>query len=465
VLQPTTLLADPSLGFPRARIRAARWAPARPRPAKVSWRWFLAVAALFVAFAGLAFLRVWPPFATVMSASMSPTINTGDMVVLQRLSRPARVGDIAVINVPDDARSRYGYPPVVIHRIVRISADGTVTTKGDARKDPDPFTVPRRAIGAHVIAHVPGGGRIGAFLTSPLGVIWLGGGALMLIGLPLLERRRDGQSTVAVELHQLRVERASVEERCDVLSQELARVTQAFTEHLAALPAQLEAAVAAAVATRPVEIAKPAAETTPAIAHVAAEPPIPTTPAIAHVAAAGWARADLPFPTTPAIAHVAAAGWAQADLPFPTTPAIAHAAAAGWAEAELPFPPAPAANAPIPPIAFVAAVVPTARRVPPVSDPLDQLELSLFACPRTAAAADESEEQLAFALDVERTPRFARPCENQLAFTLEAPAANPHQLVISTPPPGPRWDTPPQSIVVRRRSGGLVGRALSLLAA
>jgi hypothetical protein len=58
-----------------------------------------------------------------------------------------------------------------------------------------------------------------------------------------------------------------------------------------------------------------------------------------------------------------------------------------------------------------------------------------------------------------------RPCEYQLAFALEAPAGNPHQLVISTPPPRPRWDTPPSSIVVRRRSGGLVGRALSLLAA
>ena len=76
-----------------------------------------------------------------------------------------------------------------------------------------------------------------------------------------------------------------------------------------------------------------------------------------------------------------------------------------------------------------------------------------------------SDDQLAFALDVERAPRFARPCENQLAFALDAPAARPDQLVISTPPPGARWDSPPPSILVRRRSGGLVGRALSLLAA
>jgi signal peptidase I len=482
----------------------------RPRAAKVSWRWLFVVAALFVAFAGLAFLRVWPPFATVMSASMSPTINTGDMVVLQRLDRPARIGDIAVVNVPDEARTRYSYPPVVIHRIVRISADGTVTTKGDAREDPDPFTVPRRAIGAHVIARVPGGGRIAAFLTSPFGLLWLGGGALMLIGLPLLEQRRDGQRTVAGELRELRAERAAVDERCDALSQELARVTQAFTDHLAALPAQLEAAVAAAVATRPPAVA-PAVTAEPPVRAVAKPPapPIacaaaagwaaaqlpftPPVPPVACAAAAGWAAATLPFtPPVPPIARAAAAGWAAAQLPFtPPVPPVACAAAAGWAAATLPFdPPAVAAVpcSPVPPVALVAAVVPAARRVPKLfpapprialaaaaawaraelpfaADPLDQLELALFAGPRAALAADESQDQLAFALDVERAPRFVRPCDNQLAFALETPAAKPDQLVISTPPPGQRWDTPPPSIVVRRRSGGLVGRALSLLAA
>ena len=70
-----------------------------------------------------------------MSASMAPTIKTGDIVVLGRSSSaPARVGDIVSIAVPEQIRIRFGYPPVVIHRIVRIDADGTVTTKGDAYK-------------------------------------------------------------------------------------------------------------------------------------------------------------------------------------------------------------------------------------------------------------------------------------------------------------------------------------------
>jgi len=258
------------------------------------------------------------------------------------------------------------------------------------------------------------------------------------------------------DLQELRAERLAADERCDALSQELARVTQAFTDHLAALPAQLEAAVAAAVTARPA-------------AEIAPEPRLAVAPPIAFAAAEAWASAKLPFPSpVPPIAFAAAAAWAAAELPF--------------AERE------PAAWSPVPPIAFVAAIVPAARAVPKLfpapppiarvaaaawaraelpfaSDPLDQLELAICAGPRAAVAADESGDQLAFALDVERAPRFARPCENQLAFALEAPATNADQLVISTPPPGPRWDTPPQSVVVRRRTGGLVGRAISLLAA
>ncbi len=464
------------MAAPARRARPAR-ASVRARRKKVSWGWLAVVAALFAAFAGLAFLRVWPPLATVMSASMAPTIDTGDMVMLQRLDRPARVGDIVVVNVPDEARSRYGYPPVVIHRVVRIGADDAVSTKGDARKEPDPFTVPRRALGAHVIGRVPSGGRIVAFLTSPLGLLWLAGGAVLLIGMPLLERRREGQRTVADELAALREDRAAADARCDMLSHELRTVTEALTAHLAQLPAQLEAAVAAAAPTR---APQPPAPQRPAEA--APEPRTPAAPPrIALAGARVWAAAPAPaaflaarvFPPLPAapppIAFVAAR--VRPALPA-VPPPIAFVAAR--VRAALPAVP--------PPIAFVAARVrPALPAAPPpiafaaprawaqfaLADPLDQLALALFPGPRAAVAPDASEPQLAFALDVEHAPRFARPCENQLAFSLEEPASRPGQLVISTPPPAarPRWDAPPPSVVVRRRSGGLVGRALSLLAA
>src|SRR5947209_18465098 len=86
--------------------------------------------ALATVVGGIVYLGTWPPLAIVESGSMAPTINTGDVVVLKRLDRAARVGDIVAVSVPDEARSRYGYPAEVVHRVVRVARDGSVTTKG-----------------------------------------------------------------------------------------------------------------------------------------------------------------------------------------------------------------------------------------------------------------------------------------------------------------------------------------------
>src|SRR2546423_6557043 len=114
----------------------------------------LAMAAL----GGLFYSRAWPPMATVMSASMNPTIKTGDVVVMKHFDRPIRVGDLIAVDVPDAARSRYGYPPEVVHRVVKIALNGDITTKGDARPKPDPFTVKRTSINARVVATIPAAG-------------------------------------------------------------------------------------------------------------------------------------------------------------------------------------------------------------------------------------------------------------------------------------------------------------------
>jgi signal peptidase I len=179
------------------------------------------------AVAGVGYLRVWPPLATVMSASMAPTIDTGDMVVLKRLDRPARKGDIVKIRVPDEARRRFGYPPVVIHRVVAIAPGGTVTTKGDAYEKPDPFTVQSTTLTTSVVAHIPAGGQVLAFLGSPFGLFWLLSGGVLLFGMPLVDRYRSAQR------------------RGDDLQEQLAAMTAA----LELLPAQIEQAVATAVAT------------------------------------------------------------------------------------------------------------------------------------------------------------------------------------------------------------------------
>jgi signal peptidase I len=197
------------------------------------------VAALVLVAGVLGYLRTWPPLATVMSASMEPTIKTGDMVVLKRLDRPVRVGDIVRIPVPDKARAEFGYPPVVIHRIVRIAADGTITTKGDAYKNPDEFTVPRSAVTTKVVTTLPAAGRALAFLGSPLGLLWLVGGGVVMFGMPLFERYRDGQ-------HRERAERDELHDVLETITGELTllrsgeRALPAPTEELV-LAAELQA--------------------------------------------------------------------------------------------------------------------------------------------------------------------------------------------------------------------------------
>jgi signal peptidase I len=159
---------------------------------------------------GLLYLGAWPPMATVMSASMEPSIKTGDVVLLKHLDRAPRIGDVIAVRVPEPARSRYGYPPEVTHRVVKIAPNGQITTKGDARNKPDPFTVSRPSVQARVVATVPAAGRVLAFLTSTLGLVWLAGGVLLLIVLPLFERQRDMQEREEATLESLHAELRSI---------------------------------------------------------------------------------------------------------------------------------------------------------------------------------------------------------------------------------------------------------------
>jgi signal peptidase I len=174
------------------------------------------VAAILVALglAGFVFgyLGCWPPFATVMSGSMSPTIKTGDVVVLKRMHGLPKVGDIIAVSVPERARSRYGYPPVVTHRVVRVTADGTISTKGDARPAPDPFTIHRSAVTAKVVTHIPAAGHVMAFLMSPMGLLWIAGGVAMFVVIPLLERRQEAERAEQDQLAAVRAELHTITE-------------------------------------------------------------------------------------------------------------------------------------------------------------------------------------------------------------------------------------------------------------
>ncbi len=63
-------------------------------------------------------------FAAVVSGSMSPTFDRGDLVLMQNIDRSYKVGDIIMFTRPDTSNPES-------HRIVSITSDG-IQTEGDA---------------------------------------------------------------------------------------------------------------------------------------------------------------------------------------------------------------------------------------------------------------------------------------------------------------------------------------------
>jgi signal peptidase I len=298
-MPPTTFLADPTVRLAGARF-GVRDRPRRRIAANraVGRNWLAIATLLAAAFVGMGYLGTWPPLATVMSASMEPTIKTGDIVVLKKLDRAPRVGDVVAVSVPPSIRTRFGYPPVIIHRIIKVDGDGVVTTKGDAFKDPDPFDVPSSALDTTVVATLPAAGRVFAFLGSTLGLLWLAGGALLLVGMPLVERYRTGQRRDLDEREDVRTALQSVTE-------ELALLRAEQLEERERLLQRIERAIATAVAARAPAPPPPA-------------PPLPRGPG-GCVPASQWK------PPTPDVMSILRPGRSPSEifsLPADFTPAL-----------------------------------------------------------------------------------------------------------------------------------------------
>ena len=98
----------------------------------------------------------------VRSGSMSPAYLTGSLVV----DVPPQVdgstpGSVITFNVGDG---------LVTHRVYATS-DAGVTTKGDANRTPDSWTVPPQFVVGQVVGSVPRMGYILVFFKQPAGVI------------------------------------------------------------------------------------------------------------------------------------------------------------------------------------------------------------------------------------------------------------------------------------------------------
>lgn len=104
--------------------------------------------------------------AVVMSDSMRPVINAGDLCFVDRKDRDVGVGRIIAF------RKGGVHDLTVMHRIIDIRKDGSgsFVTKGDSNKDPDMgYVSPDDVIGSYMFS-VPGLGYFVYFVSTPSGI-------------------------------------------------------------------------------------------------------------------------------------------------------------------------------------------------------------------------------------------------------------------------------------------------------
>jgi len=92
----------------------------------------------------------WFSVVTVAGGSMVPALLPGDVVIVTKSQRPAK-GDIALV--------RSGHS-LVLHRVTRLQADGSIRTRGDANPIADFAATPLSAVRGRVVAVLPLGGAV-----------------------------------------------------------------------------------------------------------------------------------------------------------------------------------------------------------------------------------------------------------------------------------------------------------------
>jgi signal peptidase I len=172
---------------------------ARLRPWLLEARMFVRLAAL-TAMVGLLFWGIAPyamgwHASMITSDSMTPGIRQGDVIVLMPIDRTmATIADLRgrVVQIDDPARPGH----LLMHRVVKRDANGSLITKGDANASADRIPVPPSAVRGVARLRVP---------LAGLPVLWLRTGqgvplaALGLAGIVVMwpERRRTTVSQVA----------------------------------------------------------------------------------------------------------------------------------------------------------------------------------------------------------------------------------------------------------------------------
>jgi signal peptidase I len=105
-------------------------------------------------------------FTPVLSPSMSPAFETGEIVITRPESKTSLgVGDVTVLPLPNKSGDRY------LHRIVEVQRKNgqvLVRTKGDSNTSPDPWTLQIDSQNVPVaIAAIPHLGSISSIFQKP----------------------------------------------------------------------------------------------------------------------------------------------------------------------------------------------------------------------------------------------------------------------------------------------------------
>jgi signal peptidase len=150
---------------------------------------------LLVAIVGLVLLLLFSPivgirFDTVLSGSMSPALDTGDMVVVTNVApSELKVGDIIVFYSPITSG-------LVCHRIIDVEQGSELLfqTKGDNNEDPDPFLISSANVVGKVQADIPSMGYVVQYLRGPFGLLLILSLVLAVIFIPDKEEPKKSEN-------------------------------------------------------------------------------------------------------------------------------------------------------------------------------------------------------------------------------------------------------------------------------
>ena len=142
--------------------------------------------------------------SVVLSGSMEPALSVDDVIIVKQ-TEDYGVDDMVVFN---------DHGILVVHRVISIDGDN-ITTKGDANNTADePIT--RDVVKGTVIKVLPGAGKAFDILKSPLAVVLVVGGAILLMELSFKKEKKqadDDLEPIKAEIRRLLAEQEAAKKQ------------------------------------------------------------------------------------------------------------------------------------------------------------------------------------------------------------------------------------------------------------